>query len=259
MTFVVANLKSALKTIFEDVADGNTSDSKATSIGGGIHDFAITGTPMTANSGGTGLAPGQTVVSFKTIPAPPGIVSTNGKGGIDSSSEGSGLSSAKATLKSDLKTTFKKSDNTGATAADQISKAIEKFFKAAKILTKVTGASAGGGDCPAPIGPLANEAYTAVGIGGIDKDTPGTTLAVSKPTFITTLKDMFKDGGFPTDYDDAATKWADAIEKYFKEAKVDTTDSGTASGGAAVVNPSTGSGATTTASACTGSGSGSLS
>lgn len=240
MPFVVASLKLALETVFKDVADGNTGDAKAADLVSAIHDFATTGTPMTLNSGSAplkGLAPGQTILLGLTTT--PGVVTADGEGGIDSSSAGSGLSSAKADLVSALKATFENMENTPTDAADQMSSAIETFFKAAKIQTLVTGVSIVPGvvPIPPPAGPVGAESYTASGIGGIDKPTPGITLAVSKPLFELDLKGIFTEGAMPADYQEAADKWADYIEKYFKEAMVQTTDSGTAGGGPAVVAP----------------------
>jgi hypothetical protein len=228
------------------------------------HSFAITGVPQTVLSGEVGFP--QTVAGFVTVsPAP---VKTTGEGGIDSPSAGSGLAAGKADLIADLFATFSKTSKPdGETpkepdeVAGEISAAIEKFFMSAKIMTEGVGVSTGGGACPAPSGPLANEPFLLVSVGGIDQSTPGSTLGVSKTTLESTIEGLSSGSTpFPTDAQDAAEKWADAIELYFKEAKVDSNESGTASGGSATVSPTSGSGATSSKSTTiAGTGTGTLS
>ena len=248
MPLVESVLKSALQTIFTDTA-GTTAEVKAEQTGTAIDTYTKTGVPkvkITGEPESKGLVGGQPFgVATSGIPwmvTLPGVVTGDGVGGIDSDTAGSGLSSGKATLKSDLLAVFSKVDGTATatSAATQIAAAITKYLKSAKVMTESTGIDT----IPLTIVPVPLPAtsttvgvapFTGVGNGGLETATEGAGL--DKTTnLVDIMKEMFKTYDFmPKDYDEAATKWSDMIHTYYSTAKIATVDTGTVGGGNATV------------------------
>jgi hypothetical protein len=238
MALVESALKAQLFTIFYDLT-GKTGEVKAGELGNAIDTHTKTGTPMTMHSGAApkGLAGGQNVVAFSTTV--PGMVTGDGLGGIDSSSPGAGLSSGKATLKSDLFAVFSKTDGsmTADKASTEIAAAITKYLKTAKVMTSITATIPPGVTVPGPSGPVGIGSYSTSCTGGLETATAGAGLD-KDASIVDVLKLMLQNyDNMPKDYDEAATKWSDMIHDYYKTAKVQTTDSGTAGGGTATVVP----------------------
>jgi hypothetical protein len=278
MALVSSVLKSSLQTIFTDTS-GTTAEVKADQVGSAIDTYTKTGVPkvkITGEPESKGLVGAQPFGLVSSgIPwmvTLPGAVTGDGVGGIDSDSAGSGLSSGKSTLKSDLLAVFSKVDGTATatTAATDIAAAITKFLKSAKVMTESTGIDTP----PLSILPTVSTSstvgvapFTGTGKGGLETATEGAGL--DKATnLVDVMKEMFKTYDvMPKNYDEAATKWADMIYTYYKDAKVATVDTGTVGGGEATVtvpittppNPANGTGITKGSPIKTGSGTGVIS
>jgi hypothetical protein len=246
--------KKNVNKVFQN--NKNSSPAAGMDIGSATKEWAIGGVPMTVHTGT--LAPGQTVAGFVT--STPGTVSGSGLGGVDSSSPGTGLASAKASLISSLTTLFANTKNTPDAAADGLCDAINSFFAAAKVMTSLTATIPPGVSVPGPAGPVGVGSYTGTESGGIDSSSPGAGLSNTLPTFQNSLGSVFSNNkNTPSQ---AAQGIADACETFFLSAIVSVSSAtGTAGGGPATVDTNTGSGVTNPpgSSIISGSGSGTLS
>jgi hypothetical protein len=256
---------NSLVSVFSN--NENTPDTAASGIGDASYSWAQMGVPMTTDTGSPpskGLAAGQTVVNFAT--SSPGVITADGQGGIDSSSPGPGLSSAKSDLISELEALFElpgpdpegnPQSKTSQEVADGFANALLNFFSKAKVLTAINGVMPIGVAVPGPSGPVGIGTYTASGTGGIDSSSPGPGLSSALTSFKNALKDVFILPEPPPDSNpisksvsEIASEIADACEEFFSSAMISTTNSGTAGGGPATVavppSPSAGTGITGT-------------
>lgn len=246
----VTALTAALSTSWVNVL--NTPPTAASEFANANMTFAMTGIPMTIDTGL--LAPGQTVAGFTTVS--PGAVSGTGIGGIDVPAPGMGLAAAKAILVTQLTTAFANVLNTPPTAASSVANAILAFLSQAKVMTTVTGTVPPGAAVPPPAGPVGPAAYTGAGIGGIEIPA-GPGLSTGLAACISSLSLQFANVmNTPVG---VASGIADALELFFMTGMVNTVANGTASGGPAAVDPLSGSGSTLPpGSPATGTGTGTI-
>ena len=256
----VSAYKSTLQSTFTNV-QGTLPIDAATAILQGGQTFAMTGVPMTVATGL--LAPGQAVSGFVT--ASPGSVTASGIGGIDVPSPGMGLAAAKAILIADLTVLFSNvtQANTYVFAATTISNAVLAFLSQAMVMTNVTGIVPPGSPVPPTSGPVGPGTYTGTGIGSLES-TSGAGMASVVTALIAALTAEFLKGftvaqAMTVTPATIAAFIADKLESLYLAIMVNTTDSGSAVGGPAVVDPITGSGSTLPpGSPSTGTGTGAI-
>lgn len=224
-------LKAAILSTYMNLGSGRvypTPAQKAQEISLAIYSTLLQGIPQTTVNGTAAM--GQVVFGFvTTTPAP---VTGSGTGGLDKSSPGKGLDTAKSDFISTMEATYTDREMTADKAADTLADAIIALYSEAKVMTNVTGMFAPGAAVPAPIGPVAPGPWSGTGKGGIE-GTAGTGLVSAN--LAKDLEEIFKT--FPKSHNEGATKWADALIKFAKTASVTTIDQGTAGGGSAAVMP----------------------
>lgn len=231
-------LKAAILLTYKGLKDV-TPAQKANEIANAVYTALTQAVPQTVVNGNAAM--GQAVASFVTTSPSP--VTGSGSGGLDKTTP-KGLDAAKGDFVSALEASYKDKNLTADKAAQILSDAIIKLYGEAKVMTNVTGIFATGAAVPAPAGPVAPSPWTGNGKGGIE-GVAGTGLVTAK--LAKDLEIIYKN--FPRDHKEAATKWANALIAFAKTAKVTTTDTGNAGGGAATVDPSTGTGSTLAPSA----------
>lgn len=228
-------LQSSLTTQFLNTTLANTAVTAATNIATYMQSFAITGIPLTEDSGIE--AAGQTVTG--SVTTTPAVVTASGIGGLDLPAPGTGLSVAKVALITTLTALFANTTlvNTALYAAQQMSMAVLTFLSQAMVLTVVSGVMPPGQAVPPPAGPVGPGTWSGTGTGGIDSSSPGTGLAAALPLLTSALTAVFANTTIANTPVSAAQNIANALQTFFEEAMITTTDTGAASGGPAVVAP----------------------
>lgn len=244
--------EKTLISIYKDKNAKATAKDKSQKIAQAVFVLLKQAIPQTLITGS--VAPGQVVAAFLTTT--PGIVTgATGQGGLDKSSPGAGLDTAKSSFVSTMEASYKDAKMTVEKSAKTFADALVKLYGEAKVLTQVTvGTLAPGSATPAPAGPMnPGGVISGSGKGGIESVAGGTGLVPAN--LAKDLEAIYT--GKIQNPKESATKLAEALIKFAKSAIIIETIQGTAGGGVAVVDPSSGAGTTTGPSQlinCTGNG-----